>query len=111
MAQTQSLFPISVKTMTVTGATTASTSTLLPNAGDTIHLFNEGPNNAWVSVGSGTQVATLPSTTVGSAVATSFPIPAGAVVVYGIPDSAVLSMSAITRTGTAVINVAVNRGC
>ena len=111
MSQTQSLFPIAAKNMTVTGAATASTSTLLPNAGDTIHLFNEGPNNAWVSVGVGTQVATLPATAVGSVVATSFPVPAGAILVYGIPDSAVLSMSAITRTGTAVINVAVNRGC
>lgn len=108
MSQTQSLFPIAAKNMTLTGATTASTSAALPAAGDSIHLYNEGPNNAWVSVGSGTQTATLPT---GTAAVTCFPVPAGAIVVYGIPDSAVLNISAITRTGTAVINVAVNRGC
>lgn len=108
MSQTQSLFPIGTKNMTITGAATASASAALPAAGGTIHLFNEGPSNAWVSVGSGTQTATLPT---GTAAATCFPVPAGAIVVYGVPDSAALNISAITRSGTAVINVAVNRGC
>lgn len=108
MSQTDTLFPVNAKNMTITGATTASTSAALPAAGDTIHFFNEGPSNAWVSVGPTSQTATLPT---GTAAATCFPVPAGAIVTYGIPDSSVLNISAITRTGTAVINVAVNRGC
>ena len=114
--QTQSLFPVQAKNMTITGATSASASTALPNVGNTIHFFNEGPNNAWVSVGTGAQTATLPATSGASATATSFPIPAGAVVTYGIPQDMAssptpLNISAITRTGTAVINVAVGQGC
>jgi len=111
MSQTQSLFPVGCKNMVITGDTTASTSAALPAAGGTIHFFNEGPANAWVSVGVGAQVATLPATTGAAATLTSFPVPVGAILTYGIPDSDILQISAITRTGQAVINCAVNRGC
>lgn len=117
MSQTQTLFPANAKVMAISVTTAASSSTALPASGQTIFFFNEGPSNAFASVGTGTQTATLPATTGAAAVATCFPVPAGAVTTYSIPEDlsstspTPLNISMITRSGTAVVDVAVARGC
>ncbi len=118
MSQTQSLFPINTKVMAVSVTASASASQALPSSGDTIFVYNEGPSLAFVSVGTGSQTATLPATTGAAATTTCFPVPAGALVTFGIPEDLTtnpptpLNISAICRaSGTALLDVAVNRGC
>ena len=69
--------------------------------------MNEGPNHAYLSIGPGTQTATLPS---GAAAATCTPVLAGSDITLSIPSTAVQNLSAITRTGTATLNVQVGEG-
>lgn len=106
-------FSGSAKTKPISVTDSASTSTALPGIGDTIRLVNEGPNNCFVSIGAGTQTATLPNAT---PTATSTPVLAGSDISLTIPkDSAAsptaLNISAICRaSGTATLCVQVGQG-
>ena len=105
-----SLLPFSAqaKTLPVAVTAAASTSTALPNAGNTLRVVNEGPNVAFISVGAGTQTATLPNAT---PTATSVPVLAGSDVSFSISSVAVLNISAICRAaGTATLDVSVGEG-
>lgn len=95
------------KCFNIAVTTTASGSVALPGVGDSIRLVNEGPNVCYVAIGSGAQTATLPSST---AATTCTPVLAGTDVTFGIPWDATLQISAITRSGTATLNVQVGTG-
>jgi hypothetical protein len=98
------------KTTSFTVSATASSSTSLPRRGSYLRLVNEGPSVAFVSVGSGAQVATLPSATPSE---TSTPVLAGEDVVFAIPNNSQtpLEISAICRSGgTATIDAQVGGG-
>lgn len=94
--------PISAqaKTLPISVTSTASASTALPSIGNTIRIVNEGPNVAFVSIGTGAQTATLPNAT---PTATSTPILAGEDVAFTIPD--VRNTSQVAATAPAVGSV------
>lgn len=93
----------------VTATTGALPAVALPAAaGNSMLLFNEGPNNAWIAVGSAAVLATLPTT--GAGAVTCTPIPAGAIFVLTRAPATDLFISTITRTGTAVIDVNIGEG-
>lgn len=103
-------FPFSAtsKTLPVSVTATASTSTALPGQGNSIRIVNEGPNIAFVSIGSGAQTATLPNAT---STATSTPVLNGSDLVFTIPNDAVYNISAICRaSGTATLDIQVGEG-
>lgn len=87
--------------------TVASASVALPGVGDTVRIVNEGPNNAYVAIGPNAQTATLPTTT---AATTCTPVLANSDVSLSIPWVAGLQISAITRTGTATLDIQVGTG-
>ena len=93
-------YPISV-------TTTASSSHALPGQGNSVRIVNEGPNHAFISIGSGAQTAVIPNST---PTATSTPVLAGEDVIFSIPADAVYNISAITRSGTATLDVQVGEG-
>ena len=115
MSQLQSLFSAQAKTMSVAVTASASASTALPSGGDSIRIYNEGPNTAFVSIGEGAQTATLPATSGASAVATCTVVGAGIDAVFSIaslPGGTPLNISAICRAaGTATLDVSVGEGC
>ena len=103
-------FPFSAtsKTLPVSVTATASTSTALPGQGNTIRIVNEGPSVAFVSIGAGTQVATLPNAT---PTANSTPVLASTDITFTIPNDAVYNISAICRAaGTALLDIQVGEG-
>ncbi len=113
-------FPAQALTLPISVTASASTSTALPAVGTTIRLINEGPNHCFVSIGTGSQTATLPNAT---ATATSTPVLAGSDIVLTIPgafdtasgnaftQSSPLNISAICRaSGTATLCVQVAQG-
>lgn len=103
------LNPISAqaKTLPITVTSTASSSAALPAAGNTLRIVNEGPNVAFISVGSGSQTATLPNAT---PTATSFPVVVGDTS-FTIPNDQIYNISAICRSGqTATLDVNVTEG-
>jgi hypothetical protein len=101
-------FSATSKTLPVSVTSTASTSAALPGQGNSVRIVNEGPNHVFVSIGSGTQTATLPNAT---PTATSTIILAGTDVVLTIPNSAIFNVSAICRAaGTATIDIQVGEG-
>lgn len=87
--------------------TTASSSQALPSIGNTVRLVNEGPNHAYVAIGTGPQTATVPAA---GAAATCMEVMAGTDITLTIPSSALQNISAITKTGTAMLNVYVGEG-
>lgn len=98
-------------TLDIAVTSTASTSGALPNFGNTIRIVNEGPNVCFVSIGTGAQVATLPSSV--TPVKTCTPVPVGDITLT-IPtdNTTALNVSAITRaTQTARISIQVGEGC
>lgn len=102
------LFTATSKTLPISVTATASASVALPGQGGTIRVVNEGPSHAFISVGSGSQTATLPNAT---PTATSTPVMAGEDVTFSIPNTAVLNISAICRaSGTATLDVQVGEG-
>jgi hypothetical protein len=106
----QTGFPFSAtsKTLPLAVTASASTSTALPGQGNTVRIVNEGPNNAFVSIGSGTQTATLPNAT---PTATSTPVLAGSDITLTIPNDTIYNISAICRaTGTALLDIQVGEG-
>ena len=101
--------PISAQCLSkpITVTSTASASMALPAQGNTLRIVNEGPNVAFISVGSGAQTATLPNAT---ATATSFPVVVGDSS-FTIPNDQVYNISAICRaTQTATLTVSVGEG-
>ena len=104
-------FPFSAtsKTLPVAVTTTASTSTALTGIGNSVRIVNEGPNHAFVSIGATAQTAVLPNAT---PTATSTPVLAGEDIILSIPNDnvTILNISAITRTGTATLDVQVGEG-
>jgi hypothetical protein len=102
------LFPANAPSMLVSASTTASTSVPLPSQGNSLRIVNEGPNNAYISVGSGIQTAAVPSVT---ANASSVPILAGTDIVLSIaPLFQINQISAITLVGTASLQVSIAPG-
>lgn len=107
MSQTDALFSTQSQTILVSVTTTASASAALPGQGNTVRIVNEGPNVAYVSIGATAQTATLPS---GTAVATCTAILPSSDITMSIPDTGRQNISAVTRTGTASLNVQVGEG-
>lgn len=107
MSGSQNMFSAQCLTLPISVTSTASTSVALPSVGNTIRLFNEGPDPCFISVGVGSQTATLPNAT---ATATSTPVYPGDTSL-GIPAVTGLQISAITRaTKTAQLDVQVGEG-
>jgi len=101
-------FSATSKTLPISVTATASTSTALPGQGAAVRIVNEGPNIAFVSIGAGTQTATLPNA---GPTATSTPVLAGSDVTFTIASDAVYNISAICRAaGTATLDVQVGEG-
>ena len=102
-------------TLPISVTSSASTSTALPAVGNVVRIVNEGPNVAFVSIGTGTQTATLPNA---SPTATSTPVLGGSDVTLSIPTvyastgtPTALNISAICRaSGTATLSVQVGEG-
>ena len=104
------ILPFSATSLTlpISVTSTASTSTALPGQGNTVRIINEGPNVAFISIGAGSQVATLPNAT---STATSTPVLGGSDISLTIPNTAVFNISAICRAaGTATLDVQVGEG-
>ena len=87
--------------------TVASTSVSLPAAGNSVRLVNEGPNHAYVSIGDGAQTATVPAA---GAATTCAEVMAGTDITLTIASDQPKQISAITKTGTAALNVYVGEG-
>ena len=114
-------FSSQAKTLPISVTATASSSTALPSIGNVIRIVNEGPNVAFVSIGTGSQTATLPNAT---PTATSTPVLAGSDIVLTVPNPQAtpagdgtftaptrLNISAICRaSGTATLDVQVGEG-
>lgn len=101
-------FSATPKTLGIAVTATSSTSIALPGTGNTLRLVNEGPNICFVSIGSGSQTATLPHTSV--PVATSTPVPVGDISLT-IPPVSGLEIAAICRSSqTAALSVQVGEG-
>ena len=100
-------FPCRSYTLPVSVTTTASTSLALPCTGSHVRIINEGAVMAFVSVGAGTQTATLPNATF---TFTSTPVLPGSDIVLSIPSDQIHSVSAITRSSTTTIHCQVGEG-
>lgn len=103
----QGPFTAQSKVIRIAVTTSASTSVPLPGRGEAIRVVSEGPNHAFLSIGVGTQTATVPTST---ASVTSTPILAGSDNSLSIPDIASQEISAICATGTAVLYVQIGVG-
>ncbi len=102
------LFSAQTLTKPITVTSTASTSMALPAAGNSLRVVNEGADIAFISVGTGSQTATLPNAT---ATRTSVPVLPGSDIVLSIPKDSVQNISAICRSGgTATLTVTVGEG-
>lgn len=102
-------FTAQAKALDISVTSTASSSASLPAIGSTVRIVNEGPNICFVSIGTGAQTATLPSSS--SPTVTSTPIPPGDFALSIPPTDSVLAISAICRSGqTARLTVQVGEG-
>lgn len=101
-------FNAQAKTLQIAVTSTASTSKALPALGNVIRIVNEGPNTAYISIGTGAQTATVPSTT--TAVATSTPVMSGEDCTFSIPAEQQNISAICSGSGTATINVQVGEG-
>ncbi len=122
------LISVNVLTKPISASDVASSATNLPDIGETVMIYNEGPDTAFVAVGYPNTlgvgpVATLPNAT---PTRTSTVCPAGALVTYSLPppqntnnvatatnmpNTTPAQISAICRSGkSAVLDVAVGAG-
>lgn len=102
-------FSADSKVLAINATDVASTSQALPGRGNSIRILNEGPNNAYFSVGLTTQTATLPPTVTPNS--TSAPIPAGEDCTFTLPSTDTYKISVVCRaTETAVVIVQVGEG-
>lgn len=99
--QTQNLFSAQSKVTTFSAATTPPTPKQLSNAGNTLRVVNEGPNAAFIAVGD-TSAASIAVVPADGGVLSCF-VAAGADVTFSIPSDSAKFVSAICRTGTAVM--------
>lgn len=74
---------------------------------DNIRLYNSGLVDVFVSVGTGTQTATIPS---GTAAKTCTPIAAGTVEVFSLPRELDLQIASITASGTGTLYATLEEG-
>lgn len=98
-------FTAGALSQSISVTSTASTSVALPGQGNVVRVVNIGPNEAYLSIGTGAQTATVAS---GTANATSTVILAGTDISLSIPNSVVLNISAIcasTKSATLVVQV------
>ena len=108
------------KTLPIAVTSTASTSKALPNIGNTVRIVNSGTVACYVSIGTGSQTATIPNAT---PTATSTPVLGGSDVVFQIPSPqptkgsdgtfaipTPLNISAITDSASITIYVQVGDG-
>lgn len=108
-------------TLKISVTATASSSGALPAIGNVIRVVNDGTATAFISVGTGSQTATVPATS--SPVATCTPILPGEDTVFSIqkPEATAsgtgtftaptaLNISAITAGGTTTLYVSVGEG-
>ena len=95
-------FPCDAFTLPISVTSTASSSTALPAVGNTIRLINEGPNDCFVSIGTGTQTATLPNAT---ATRTSVPVLAGTDITLTIEKPEATSSGSTTYTAPTALNI------
>lgn len=101
------LFSCQAKSLPISVTSTASASTALPSKGNSIRIVNEGPFVAFISVGSGAQVATLPNAT---PTVTSVPVMPGDTSL-SIDPTAIQNISAVCRASqTATLTVQVSEG-
>lgn len=102
------LFNANAKALPISVTTSASASVALPAQGNTVRIVSEsGSGDAFISIGTGAQVATLPNST---PTGTSTPVLGGSDVSFTIPSDQVYNISAICRTGTATLDVQVGEG-
>lgn len=99
--QIANLFSAQSKVTTVNVTTTASAAVQLSNSGNTLRVVNEGPNAIFICVAdtAALAVATVPS----NGVTTSCYVAVNADVTFSIPNDSAKFVSAICRTGTAVV--------
>lgn len=111
MAFIVSEFNATSPTLAIAVTAAASTSIALPGVGDAVRIVNEGPNVAFISIGVGSQTATLPPTALPGS-ATSTALASGAERVFSINNFlTTLQISAICRAaGTATLDVQVGFG-
>lgn len=101
-------FSAITKTLGISVTATSSTSIALPGTGNVVRLVNEGPNICFVSIGSGSQTATLPHASV--PVATATPVPVGDISL-SIPNDTAYNIAAVCRASqTAALSVQVGEG-
>jgi hypothetical protein len=108
----QQLLSAQTACVSMTAGTTASAALPLPVKLTTLRVVNEGPNTAFIAVGtSQTVLATLPPA-LGTVTpsTTSTCVLAGSDVDFSLPDDQVYYFSAITRSGTAVLDIQVGEG-
>jgi len=97
------LFPQKALTLAIACTATSSSSQALPSLGETVRLVNEGPNNCYVSIGDGSQTATLPPTSTPTTTCT--PVLAGTDVVLHVDNGGApgyltpMNIAAVCRTG------------
>ena len=105
----QNLFPLIAPSFSITATATASTPVQLPSKQTTVRIVNEGPSNAYIAAATtqGSAVATVPSAT---PAITCTEVLAGEDCVFSLPDDAQYYISAITRTGTAVLTISQAEG-
>lgn len=101
-------FSAQSKTLPVSATDVASAGVVLPCAGNSVRLVNEGPDDVFICIAATATAATLPNAT---PTATSTPVLAGSDISLSIPNAAAMYISAICRSGkTALLDVQVGEG-
>jgi len=101
-------FNATAKCFAISVTATASSSTSLSAIGNVVRLCNNGVNTCYVSIGTGSQVATVPT---GTALATCTPVLPGTDISLSIPNSSLQNISAIADSGkTTTLLVQVGEG-
>ena len=102
-------FAINSPTRTLSVTATSGDIALPTTGGNVVMLTNEGPNHCYIAAGSGTQTATVPTTSV---VVTATPVLAGTQVTFSLPQ--LLSaphLAAVCDTNlTATLRISVGEG-
>ena len=102
------LFNAQAKAISISVAAVASASVALPGKGSCVRIVNEGPDTAFISIGSGTQTATTPNSTPAG---TATPVLPSSDIILSIPSDQVYNISAICRSaGSATLDVQVGEG-
>jgi hypothetical protein len=115
MAVSGTQFPVDAQCYSISVTNSASTSQALPASGDSIRFVNEGTAIVYVSVGSGTQTATVPVAGVAAKTRTCTPILPSTDVSFSLASfagaSTPLNISAIAAVaGPTLLNVMVGQG-